>query len=45
MLGLRRPEELIEGFREWDALAVGGEEGPREDILNAICYGDACGRT
>jgi hypothetical protein len=41
MLGLRRPEELIEEVREWDALAAGGEEGLREDIVKAICY--ACG--
>ena len=33
MLGLRRPEELIEGLREWEALAVGGDESLREDIL------------
>lgn len=43
MLGLRRPE-AIEEVREWDALAAGGEEGLREDMLKAIYYGEACMR-
>ena len=43
MPGLRAPEELIEGFREWGMLAAGGEDGLREDMLEATCYDDACG--
>lgn len=43
MLGLRIPGELIEEVREWDAMAAGGEEGLREDILEAIYYDDTYG--
>lgn len=34
---------VVEEVREWEALPAGGEEGLREDILEAICYDETCG--